>query len=100
MLSASPLLFDDFSGSASPFSQGNTSTPASSISSMMGVVGGDAGWKLFNESSSLLEEGVVVFVTHQTALVVWKSDVCAGSMCLCAIIFHSALLRLLCYRYG
>lgn len=67
---------------------------------MMGVVGGDAGWKLFNESSSLLEEGVVVFVTHQTALVVWKSDVCAGSMCLCAIIFHSALLRLLCYRYG
>ncbi|QCE02489.1 hypothetical protein DEO72_LG8g501 [Vigna unguiculata] len=37
---------------------------------MMGVVGGDAGWKLFNESSSLLEEGVVVFVTHQTALVV------------------------------
>ncbi|QCE02488.1 Vacuolar protein sorting-associated protein 8 [Vigna unguiculata] len=70
VLSASPLLFDDFSGSASPFSQGNTSTPASSISSMMGVVGGDAGWKLFNESSSLLEEGVVVFVTHQTALVV------------------------------
>jgi len=67
---------------------------------MMGVVGGDAGWKLFNESSSLLEEGVVVFVTHQTALVVWKSDVSAGSMCLCAIIFHSALLRLLCYRYG
>jgi hypothetical protein len=35
-----------------------------------GVVGGDAGWKLFNEGSSLVEEGVVVFVTHQTALVV------------------------------
>ena len=44
---------------------------ASSICSMMGgVVGGDAGWKLFNEGSSLVEEGVVVFVTHQTALVV------------------------------
>jgi len=44
---------------------------ASSISSMVGgVVGGDAGWKLFNEGSSLVEEGVVVFVTHQTALVV------------------------------
>ncbi|TKY64154.1 Vacuolar protein sorting-associated protein 8-like [Spatholobus suberectus] len=71
VLSASPLLFDDFSGSASPFSQGNTTAPSSSISSMMGgVVGGDAGWKLFNEAPSLVEEGVVVFVTHQTALVV------------------------------
>ncbi|KAG5009010.1 hypothetical protein JHK87_017525 [Glycine soja] len=71
VLSASPLLFDDFSGSASPYTQGNTSAPASSISSMMGgVVGGDAGWKLFNEAPSLVEEGVVVFVTHQTALVV------------------------------
>ncbi|RDY08694.1 Vacuolar protein sorting-associated protein 8-like protein, partial [Mucuna pruriens] len=71
VLSASPLLSDDFSGSASPFSQGNTTAPASSISSMMGgVVGGDAGWKLFNEGPSLAEEGVVVFVTHQTALVV------------------------------
>ncbi|KAK7389741.1 hypothetical protein VNO78_25031 [Psophocarpus tetragonolobus] len=71
VLSASPLLFDDFSGSASPFTQGNTSASASSISSMMGgVVGGDAGWKLFNEGPSLVEEGVVVFVTHQTALVV------------------------------
>ncbi|KAL2575460.1 hypothetical protein GLYMA_16G018400v4 [Glycine max] len=71
VLSASPLLFDDFSGSASPFTRGNTSAPASSISSMMGgVVGGDAGWKLFNEAPSLVEEGVVVFVTHQTALVV------------------------------
>ena len=43
----------------------------SSISSMMGgVVGADAGWKLFNEGSPLVEEGVVIFVTHQTALVV------------------------------
>ncbi|XP_027334306.1 vacuolar protein sorting-associated protein 8 homolog isoform X2 [Abrus precatorius] len=71
VLSASPLLSDDFSGNASPYSQGNTTASASSISSMMGgVVGGDAGWKLFNEGSSLVEEGVVVFVTHQTALVV------------------------------
>ncbi|KAF1890216.1 hypothetical protein Lal_00025549 [Lupinus albus] len=63
VLSASPLLSDEFSGSAS--------IPASSLSSMMGgVVGGDAGWKLFNEGSSLVEEGVVVFVTYQTALVV------------------------------
>ncbi|KAL2336271.1 hypothetical protein Fmac_010717 [Flemingia macrophylla] len=70
-LSASPLLFDDFSGSVSAFSQGNTTASASSISSMMGgVVGGDSGWKLFNEAPSLVEEGVVVFVTHQTALVV------------------------------
>lgn len=71
VLSASPLLSDEFSGSASAYSHGNTMGSASSISSMMGgVVGGDAGWKLFNESSSLAEEGVVVFVTHQTALVV------------------------------
>lgn len=43
----------------------------SSIGGMMGgVVGADAGWKLFNEGSSLVEEGVVVFVTHQNALVV------------------------------
>ncbi|OIW02356.1 hypothetical protein TanjilG_08503 [Lupinus angustifolius] len=63
VLSASPLLSDEFSGSAS--------IPASSLSSMMGgVVGGDAGWKLFNEGSSFVEEGVVVFVTYQTALVV------------------------------
>ena len=42
-----------------------------SIGGMMGgVVGADAGWKLFNEGSSLVEEGVVVFVTHQNALVV------------------------------
>jgi hypothetical protein len=71
VLSASPLLSDEFNGSASPYSQGNTMASASSISSMMGgVVGGDAGWKLFNEGSSLVEEGVVVFVTHQNALVV------------------------------
>ncbi|KAK7275442.1 hypothetical protein RIF29_16559 [Crotalaria pallida] len=63
VLSASPLLSDEFSGSAS--------LSTSSLSSMMGgVVGGDAGWKLFNEGSSLAEEGVVVFVTYQTALVV------------------------------
>lgn len=71
VLSASPLLSDEFSGSASPYSQGNTAASTSSIGSMMGgVVGGDAGWKLFNEGSSLIEEGVVIFVTHQTALVV------------------------------
>lgn len=71
MLSASPLLFDELFGGASPSAQGNSMGSASSIGSMMGgVVGGDAGWKLFNEGSSLVEEGVVIFVTHQTALVV------------------------------
>lgn len=71
MLSASPLLFEEFSGVAAPSSQGNNVVSSSSLGSMMGgVVGGDAGWKLFNEASSLVEEGVVIFVTHQTALVV------------------------------
>ncbi|XP_058763100.1 uncharacterized protein LOC131636503 isoform X1 [Vicia villosa] len=71
VLSASPLLLDELGASASSYSQGNTTVSTSSISSMVGgVVGGDAGWKLFNEASSLAEEGVVVFVTHQTALVV------------------------------
>ncbi|KAJ6328871.1 hypothetical protein OIU77_010536 [Salix suchowensis] len=71
VLSASPLLFDESCGGALPATQGNSSASSTSISSMMGgVVGGDAGWKLFNEGTSLVEEGVVIFVTHQTALVV------------------------------
>lgn len=71
VLSASPLLSDEGYGGATVSSQGNTTVPSSGISSMMGgVVGGDAGWKLFSEGSSLVEEGVVIFVTHQTALVV------------------------------
>lgn len=71
VLSASPLLADEGYGGATVSSQGNTTVPSSGISSMMGgVVGGDAGWKLFSEGSSLVEEGVVIFVTHQTALVV------------------------------
>ncbi|KAK4578132.1 hypothetical protein RGQ29_028320 [Quercus rubra] len=71
VLSASPVLFDEFSGGASLSSHGNNAVSSSSLGSMMGgVVGGDAGWKLFNEGSSLAEEGVVIFVTHQTALVV------------------------------
>ena len=52
-------------------SQGNGTFSTSSIGSKVGgVVGGDAGWKLFAEGSSLVEEGVVIFVTYQTALVV------------------------------
>ncbi|KAF2315163.1 hypothetical protein GH714_038299 [Hevea brasiliensis] len=71
VLSALPLLFDESVGGALPSSQGNASLSSSSIGNMMGgVVGGDAGWKLFNEGSSMAEEGVVIFVTHQTALVV------------------------------
>ncbi|XP_030535346.1 vacuolar protein sorting-associated protein 8 homolog isoform X2 [Rhodamnia argentea] len=71
VLSASPLMYDEFLGAVSMSSSGNSSTSSSSIGSMMGgVVGPDAGWKLFNESTSLNEEGVVILVTHQTALVV------------------------------
>uniref|UniRef100_A0A7N2MV20 Vacuolar protein sorting-associated protein 8 central domain-containing protein n=1 Tax=Quercus lobata TaxID=97700 RepID=A0A7N2MV20_QUELO len=82
VLSASPVLFDEFSGGASLSSQGNNAASSSSLGSMMGgVVGGDAGWKLFNEGSSLAEEGVVIFVTHQAALVLSKPDgVQEGSM--------------------
>ncbi|GKU87858.1 hypothetical protein SLEP1_g2191 [Rubroshorea leprosula] len=70
VLSTSPLLFDDASGGTSVTYQGNAAV-SSTIGSMMGgVVAADAGWKLFNEGSSLAEEGVVVFVTYQTALVV------------------------------
>ncbi|KAL5792140.1 hypothetical protein ACOSP7_000734 [Xanthoceras sorbifolium] len=71
VLSASPLLLDESCGGALMASQGNSAASTSSIGSMMGgVVGGDTAWKLFNEGSSLVEEGVVIFVTHQTALVV------------------------------
>ncbi|KAE8703626.1 vacuolar protein sorting-associated protein 8-like protein isoform X2 [Hibiscus syriacus] len=70
VLSASPLLFDDSCGSTLVTSQGNTTSTTSIGSKMGGVVGGDAGWKLFTEGSSLAEEGVVIFVTYQTALVV------------------------------
>ncbi|WCJ22507.1 transducin family protein / WD-40 repeat family protein [Euphorbia peplus] len=71
VLSASPLLFDESFGAALSSSQGNASLSAGNIGNMMGgVVGGDAGWKLFSEGSSVIEEGVVILVTHHTALVV------------------------------
>ncbi|KAK5776227.1 Vps8 [Gossypium arboreum] len=70
VLSASPLLFDGSYGSTSVTSQGNATSTSSIGSKMGGVVGGDAGWKLFAEGSSMAEEGVVIFVTYQTALVV------------------------------
>uniref|UniRef100_A0A5B7BN45 RING-type domain-containing protein n=1 Tax=Davidia involucrata TaxID=16924 RepID=A0A5B7BN45_DAVIN len=70
VLCASPLLSDECCGGALMSSQVNTTVSTSGIGSMMGgVVGGDAGWKFFAEGSSLVEEGVVIFVTHQTALV-------------------------------
>lgn len=74
VLSASPLLMDEPCGIGYTSAQG-TSATASGLGSMVGgvvggVVGGEAGWKLFNEGSSLVEEGVVIFVTHQNALVV------------------------------
>ncbi|XP_050385748.1 uncharacterized protein LOC126802206 [Argentina anserina] len=69
-LSASPLI-DELCGSSILSSKANATGSGSSIGGMMGgVVGADAGWKLFNEGSSVVEEGVVVFVTHQNALVV------------------------------
>ncbi|KAJ0975965.1 hypothetical protein J5N97_017930 [Dioscorea zingiberensis] len=75
ILSVRPIRTDDFSGLGYVTSQGNSTTPASGLGSMVGgvvggVVGGEAGWKLFNEGSSMPEEGVVIFVTHQNALVV------------------------------
>ncbi|XP_038973310.1 vacuolar protein sorting-associated protein 8 homolog isoform X2 [Phoenix dactylifera] len=74
VLSASPLLMDETYGFGYTSAQGNSAT-TSGLGSMMGgvvggVVGGEAGWKLFNEGSSVVEEGVVIFVTHQNALVV------------------------------
>ncbi|KAL0547682.1 hypothetical protein IC582_012106 [Cucumis melo] len=71
VLSASALLLNELVGSSLPPTLSNVAVSTSSIGSMMGgVVGGDSGWKLFNEGSSLVEEGVVIFATHQTALVV------------------------------
>lgn len=69
VVAASPLLFDEYSGSVSTSPQGNSAGLTSGIGTMMGGVG-DAGWKLFSEGSTLVEEGVVIFVTHQNALVV------------------------------
>ncbi|KAG9455232.1 hypothetical protein H6P81_008136 [Aristolochia fimbriata] len=75
VLSASPLLVDDYSGSGVASGQGYSAGAPGSLGGMVGgvvggVVGGEAGWKLFSEASSLVEEGVVIFVTNQTALVV------------------------------
>ncbi|KAK9151312.1 hypothetical protein Syun_009621 [Stephania yunnanensis] len=65
VLSASSLLIDDF-GSGSLPNQGNSASSPGGIGSMMGgVVGG----VLFSEGPSLVEEGVVVFVTYKHALV-------------------------------
>ncbi|CAM8890178.1 unnamed protein product [Rhodiola kirilowii] len=69
VVAASPLLFDEYSGSVSMTPQGNSMGLTSGIGTMIGGVG-DAGWKLFSEGSTLVEEGVVIFVTHQHALVV------------------------------
>ncbi|XP_058105006.1 uncharacterized protein LOC131248648 isoform X2 [Magnolia sinica] len=75
VLSASALLFDDSHGGGFTSAQGNPTASPSGLGSMVGgvvggVVGGEAGWKLFSEGASLVEEGVVIFVTQQTALVV------------------------------
>lgn len=66
---ASPLLYGDSLGTSLTPLDNNTVSSGSVGSMMGGMVGGDTGWKLF-DGSSLSEEGVVVFVTHQSALVV------------------------------
>ncbi|XP_039848297.1 uncharacterized protein LOC120707318 isoform X2 [Panicum virgatum] len=78
VLSACPLLVDESFGFSNSSSQANqtTSSSGSGLGSMMGgvvggVVGVDSGWKFFNESSSTVEDGVVVmFIMHHHALVV------------------------------
>ncbi|GMH22393.1 hypothetical protein Nepgr_024236 [Nepenthes gracilis] len=65
VLCASPLLPDEFIENASVTSHGGATG-----GKVGGVVGGYAAWKLFNEGSSLSEEGVAIFVGHQTAVVV------------------------------
>ncbi|ONK64159.1 uncharacterized protein A4U43_C07F22710 [Asparagus officinalis] len=71
VLSASPLFIGDLHGSASTTAQGNSTISNSALGSIVGGgVGGEVGWKLFNEGSSMVEEGLVIFVTHQNALVV------------------------------
>ncbi|XP_077245678.1 transducin family protein / WD-40 repeat family protein [Tasmannia lanceolata] len=71
VLSASPLLIDGSFGGGLLSAEGNGAVSSSGLGSMVGgVVGGEAGWKLFSEGSSFVEEGVVIFVTNQTALVV------------------------------
>ncbi|TVU33578.1 hypothetical protein EJB05_25403, partial [Eragrostis curvula] len=76
VLSACPLLVDESVGFSNTSAQANQTTSSGGLGSMMGgvvggVVGGDSGWKFFNESSSPMEDGVVVmFIMHQHALVV------------------------------
>lgn len=77
VLSASPLLVDDSYDGSLTSVQGNATASPGGLGGMVGgvvggVVGGETGWKLFSEGSALVEEGVVIFVTHQTALVVWS----------------------------
>jgi hypothetical protein len=73
--SACPLLADESFGSTNSSAQGNlTTSSGGGLGSMMGgVVGGDSGWKFFNEGSSPMEDGVtVLFNMNQHALVVQK----------------------------
>ncbi|CAL5060601.1 unnamed protein product [Urochloa decumbens] len=77
VLSACPLLVDESFGFSNSSSQGNQTTSSSGggLGSMMGgvvggVVGVDSGWKFFNESSTVEDGVVVMFIMHQHALVV------------------------------
>ena len=80
VLSVSPLLLDEefrATGGINPAQQGGASLPPTLGSVMGGVVGGvgavDVGRKFLYDGANSTDEGVggmVVFVTHQTVLVV------------------------------
>ncbi|CAN6466278.1 unnamed protein product [Victoria cruziana] len=74
VLCASALLSDEFRWALFASGHGSASGSPGGLGSMMGGVvgggvGGEAGWKLFGDGSPE-KEGVVIFVTHQNALVV------------------------------
>ncbi|XP_031498965.1 uncharacterized protein LOC116263380 isoform X2 [Nymphaea colorata] len=74
VLCASALLSDEFRWASFASGHGSATGSPGGIGSMMGGVvgggvGGEAGWKLFSDGSPE-KEGVVIFVTHQNALVV------------------------------
>lgn len=70
VFSASSLVADDFHGAGSkPVLSGSTSASVG-FSSRVAGGGGEAGRKFFSEGSTAGEEGVVVFATYRSALVV------------------------------
>ncbi|PKA59981.1 hypothetical protein AXF42_Ash009665 [Apostasia shenzhenica] len=70
VLCACPIVMDNTQDAGSSSAQGHPSTSVVLGRKVGGVVGGETGWKLFNGNPSIVEEGVVLFATHQNALVV------------------------------